>query len=86
MSLIPVNDFKEFKRLRESLKNRFNSERSGEQVFQKEQTKTFQPLIDIQKETSKNLQDKIVSGQEATSNLLVPIAQDITRRKNRLIC
>ena len=86
MTIHPIRDIKEYKRLKESVKNIFDSERSGEQVFQREQTKTFQPLIDIQKETSKNLQDKIVSGQEATSNLLVPIAQDITRRKNRLIC
>ena len=60
MSTQPIRDMNEFTRLKESLKNRFDSTRSGDQIFQRDQTKVHQSLIDIQKETSKTLQDKII--------------------------
>jgi len=55
MPIQPIRDINEYMRLKESLKNRFDSERSGEQVFQREQTKAFKPVIDVRKETSKSL-------------------------------
>src|SRR6266496_5329279 len=64
--------------------NIFDSERSGEQVFQREQTKAFEPLINIQKETSKATQDKITSAEEARNNALVPLVQEMQRRNDQI--
>src|SRR6266568_4382647 len=84
MPIQPIKGMDEFKRLKESLKNRFDSERSGEQVFQREQTKAFEPLINIQKETSKSTQDKIVSAEEARNNALLPLVQEMQRRNDQI--
>src|SRR6266496_314745 len=84
MPIQPIKGMDEFKRLKESLKNRFDSERSGEQVFQREQTKAFEPLINIQKETSKATQDKITSAEEARNNALVPLVQEMQRRNDQI--
>ena len=80
----PIKGMDEFKRVKEALKNRFDSERSGEQEFQREQTKAFEPLINIQKETSKATQDKIVSSQAAVGNALVPLVQEMQRRNDQI--
>src|SRR6266496_865905 len=84
MPIQPIKGMDEFKRLKESLKNRFDSERSGEQVFQRDQTKAFEPLINIQKETSKATQDKIVSSQATVTNALVPLVQEMQRRNDQI--
>src|SRR6266568_8282768 len=84
MPIQPIKGMDEFKRLKESLKNRFDSERSGEQVFQRDQTKAFEPLINIQKETSKATQDKITSAEEARNNALVPLVQEMQRRNDQI--
>src|SRR6266581_5866154 len=84
MPIQPIKGMDEFKRVKESLKNRFVSERSGEQVFQREQTKAFEPLINIQKETSKATQDKITSAEEARNNALVPLVQEMQRRNDQI--
>ncbi len=84
MPIKPIKGMDEFKRLKESLKNRFESERSGEQVFQREQTKAFEPLINIQKETSKATQDKIASSQVSTTNALMPLVQEMQRRNDQI--
>src|SRR6266496_104297 len=83
MPIQPIKGMDEFKRLKESLKNRFDSERSGEQVFQRDQTKAFEPLINIQKETSKATQDKIVSSQATVTNSLDPLVQEMQRRNDQ---
>src|SRR5258708_34815703 len=80
MPIQPIKSMTEFARIKESLKNRFESERSGDQVFQREQTKAFEPLINVQKETSKATQDKIASTEEAMNNVLVPVLQEMQRR------
>src|SRR6266581_856821 len=84
MPIQPIKGMDEFKRLKESLKNRFESERSGDQVFQREQTKVFEPLINIQKETSKATQDKIASSQASTTNALMPLVQEMQRRNDQI--
>ena len=60
MPIKPIKGMDEFKRLKKSLKNIFESERSGEQVFQREQTKAFEPLINIQKKLRKILKIKLL--------------------------
>jgi len=84
MPIKPIKGMDEFKRLKESLKNRFESERSGDQVFQREQTKAFETLINIQKETSKATQDKIASSQASTTNALMPLVQEMQRRNDQI--
>jgi len=84
MPIHPIKDMNEFKRLKESLKNRFDSERSGDQVFQTQQTKVFEPLINIQKETSKSIKDNTISNQQATTNALVPLVQEMQRRNDQI--
>ena len=53
MTLQPIRDVQEYKRLKESLKTRFESDRTGDQQLFTEQTKIFQPLIKTQQDTSK---------------------------------
>src|SRR6266496_5726824 len=84
MPIKPIKGMDEFKRLKESLKNRFESERSGEQVYQREQTKAFEPLINIQKETLKATQDKIASSQASTTNALMLLVQEMQRRNDQI--
>jgi len=38
----------------------FNSERSGDQTFLRKQTRTFEPILNVQKETSKAIKNNIV--------------------------
>lgn len=73
MALHPIKDIKEYKRLKESLKARFESEKTGEQNLFEEQTKMLQPLIDVQKDTSKK--------QETA---LLPLTQELQRRNAAL--
>ena len=68
-----------YKQQRDMLKKRFEDEKTGDQTLFTDQLKLFKPLIESQKETSKAIQDKIVTSQEAASNALVPIARDIRK-------
>ena len=68
-----------YKQQRDMLKQRFEDEKTGDQTLFTDQLKLFKPLIESQKETSKAIQDKIVTSQEAASNALVPIARDIRK-------
>ena len=38
----------------------------------------------VQKETSKSIQDKIVAGQDATSNALIPFTRELQRRNDQV--
>jgi hypothetical protein len=69
-----------YKRQRDMLKQRFEDEKTGDQTQFTDQSKLFKPLIETQEKTSKAIQDKIVTSQEATSNALVPIARDLHKR------
>ena len=51
MTLQPIKDMNEFKRIKESLKSRFDAEKTGEQALFIDQTKLLQPLINVQRET-----------------------------------
>ena len=67
--LQPVKDIGEYKRLKETLKDRFENERTGDQDLFREQTKILQPLINTQQQTVKAIKDS----QVASSNALLPI-------------
>jgi len=84
MTMIPIKDMNENKILRKYLKNMFDSERSGDQTFLREQTRTFEPILNVQKETSKAIKDNIVSNKEATSNTLMPLIHEMQRRNDQI--
>ena len=74
MSLQPIRDSKEYSRIKESLRSRFEAEKTGDQQLFEDQTKILQPLINVQKDNSKQLQ-AITSANEATTAALVPMTQ-----------
>ena len=83
MALHPAKDIIEYKRLKDSLKKRFQAERTGDQDILRDQTKLLKPIINVQQETAKAIQDTIVSGQDATSNALVPFTTELQRRNDQ---
>jgi hypothetical protein len=62
MTLQPVKDIGEYKRLKDALRQRFESERTGDLELFREQTKILQPLINTQNQTTKAIeaQDTLV--------------------------
>src|SRR5271163_7464 len=84
MPIHPMSDINDYIKLKKSIKNQNDSERSGEQLFQREQTKSFQPLINVQKETSKSIKDNMAAGQELTVNTLLPLVQEMQRRNDQI--
>ena len=57
MTLQPIKDVSEYKRLKQTLRDRFESEKTGDQTLFEEQTKKYKPLLSSQKEISKTMQD-----------------------------
>jgi hypothetical protein len=87
MTLQPIRDLREYKRLKESLKTRFETDRTGDQELFTEQTKIFQPLIKTQQDTSKALGEKITAGQAAiqtaAADALAPLTRELERRNDQ---
>ena len=83
MPLIPIKDLKEYQQLKDSLKERFKTERTGEQDLFREQSKIFDPLIKKQEEATKSLGEKIVAGQDITSQSIVPFTRELKRRNDQ---
>src|SRR5271155_5406018 len=81
MTLQPVKDISEYKRLKETLKDRFENERTGNQALFREQTKILQPLINTQQQTVKAMKDTQDASSTAISNALVPIVRELERRE-----
>jgi len=78
--LQPINDISEYKRLKDSLRDRFENERTGDQDQFREQTKILQPLINTQKQTTKAIKDSQDSSSTAISNALLPVVRELERR------
>jgi len=53
MPIQPLKDIDEYKKIKESLRNRFDAERTGDQNLLTEQTKLFQPLINTHEQAVK---------------------------------
>ena len=88
MTLQPIKDVAEYKRLKQTLRDRFESEKTGDQTLLEEQTKKYKPLLSSQKELSKAMQDvanQIVEsqneGQTALYNLYYPCCKIYRERK-----
>jgi hypothetical protein len=73
-------DIKKYTQLKDNLIKSFKAEKTGDQKLFIDQERLFKPLTETQEKTSKAMQDKIVTSQEATSNALVPIARDLQKR------
>jgi hypothetical protein len=87
MSLQPIKDVKEYIRLKDSLRTRFEAEKTGDQNLFTEQTKLLQPLINVQKDTSQDIKKQLVSLQDTTKESmlpLVPIAQQFQRQNETI--
>jgi len=76
--LQPVKDVSEYKRIKEALKERFETERSGEQSLFREQSKMLQPLI-----------KPLISSQEQTVKAIQnsgtqELARELRRRNDQV--
>ena len=85
MTLQPIKDVSEYKRLKQTLRDRFDHERTGDQTLFEEQTKKYKPLLTSQQEISKSMQDaakQIVESQnegQTALQPLLPLLQNIQR-------
>ena len=81
MSLRPVKDMSEYKRVKDALRDRFENERTGDQDLFREQAKIFQPLINTQQQTVKAIKDSQDVNNMAISNALLPVVRELERRE-----
>ena len=90
MTLQPIKDVSEYKRLKLTLRDRFESEKTGDQSLFEEQTKKYKPLLSSQQEISKTMRDvanQIVESQnegQAALQPLLPLLQNIQRAPPQL--
>ena len=73
-----------YKQQRDEIQRRFEAERTGDQTLFIDQSRILKPLIEVQKETSKSIQDKIEAGQDTTSNALIPFTRELQRRNDQV--
>ena len=85
MTLQPIKNVSEYKRLKQTLRDRFESEKTGDQTLFEEQTKKYKPLLSSQKDLSATIQDvanQIVESQnegQAALQPLLPLLQNMQR-------
>jgi len=75
---------KRYKEQRDLIRKEFQAEKVGDQTLFIDQFKLFKPLIESQKETSKDLQDNFASNQNTLSNVLVPFTNELKRRNDQV--
>src|SRR6476619_811552 len=75
---------KRYEDQRDLIRKEFQAEKVGNQTQFTDQLKLFKPLIESQKETSKDLQDKIASNQNTLPNALVPFTNELKRRNDQV--
>lgn len=69
---------------KENLKKHFLSEKVGKQALYITQAELNKPIIDSQKETTENIQNKITSNQDLLTNTLVPFTNELKRRNDQV--
>ena len=85
MTLQPIKDVSEYKRLKQTLRDRFENERTGDQNLFEEQSKKYKPLLTSQQEISNAMQNaakQIVESQNEGHTALqplLPLLQNIQR-------
>ena len=80
MTLQPIKDVSEYKRLKQTLRDRFESEKTGDQTLFEEQIKKYKPLLSSQKDLSATIQDvanQIVDSQNEGQAALQPLLQPL---------
>jgi len=68
MTLQPIKDMREYKRLKQTLQSRFESDKTGEQNLFEDQTRILKPLLDAsmqQQDATKNIQKQLVANQKS---------------------
>src|SRR5260221_3595268 len=75
---------KRYKEQRDALRLRYEVQKTGDQTLFTEQSKLFKPLIEVQKETSKAIGDKLTASQEGLSNVLVPFTRELRKRNEQV--
>ena len=74
----------EYRRVQNAMKEKFNKLTIDDQTQYIDQTKLFKPLIEVQNEASKAIQDKIVSSQDVISNAIVPFTTELKKRNDQV--
>ena len=72
---------KDYERVKNTLKKRFENERTGDQAMYDNQSKLLKPLIDEHKVTAKTIQQ---TGQENLTNALVPFTEELRKRNEQV--
>src|SRR5271157_1233755 len=85
MTVQSVKDIAEYKRLKETLRDRFENERTGDQHLFREQTKILQPLINTQQQTVKAIKDGQDASSTAITNALLPVVRELERREQAIL-
>jgi len=68
MTLQPIKDIREYKRLKQTLQTRFEFDKTGEQNLFEDQTRILKPLLDAsmqQQDATKNIQKQLVANQNS---------------------
>src|SRR2546425_2309578 len=73
-----------YRRVQNAMKEKFNKLTIDDQTQYTDQTKLFKPLIEVQNESSKAIQDKIVSSQDVISNAIVPFTTELKKRNDQV--
>ena len=84
MPLQPVKDIREYKQIKDSLKEKFEAERTGDQDLFREQSKIFQPLINTQQQTVKPIKDGQDTSATALASALVPFTRELRNRNEQV--
>jgi len=86
MSIVPVKSIEDYKRIKETLRDRFESDRTGDQDLFRQQTKVLQPLIDTttttQQESLSTL--KAIKESQNETNRELQRTQDILQHPQAL--
>ena len=75
---------KRYTQQRENLQKHFLSEKVGKQALYIAQAELNKPIIDSQKETTENIQNKITNNQDLLTNTLVPFTNELKRRNDQV--
>src|SRR5271169_3186200 len=87
MSIVPVKSIEDYKRIKETLRERFESDRTGDQDLFRQQTKVLQPLIDTTTTTQQEALStlKAIKESQNETNRELQRTQDILEHPQTLV-
>jgi len=80
MTLLPVRSIEEYVRLKQSLRDRFENEKTGEQGTFEEQKRLFQPLLNFNEDKTRNSSKSLLPFTEAVTH----VTKELKRRNDRV--